>query len=373
MKVLIGGAGGAPSENVISSLRAGPDDYCIIGVGSEPADLALSAADVKYQIPYAGQPGHKPALLHIIEKEKPNLAHFQNDYEILAVSGFRDDLIAAGVKLYLPSPSTIENCVDKWRSSEIWRQAGLAVPRTMLVNDESDLKKAFEILSGNSGAIWLRAVTGGGGRGALPADNYEFAKLWIDRFSGWGQFTAAELLTPDSVTWSSIWHQGELVVAQTRKRRAWTFGNRTLSGVTGVTRVGETASCPAVDRTAQEAILAIDPRPHGIFSVDMTCDFQRRPNPTEINIARFFTTIHFFTAAGLNLPRIYVDIALKNEFPVLDKKINPLPDGLIWIRAMDRPPLLTTTEALEKNINTEAMTAAASFSTGTQARTHKEV
>ena len=76
----------------------------------------------------------------------------------------------------------------------------------------------------------------------------------------------------------------------------------------------------------------------------MTYDFSGQPNPTEINIGRFFTTHFFFTRAGLNLPRIYCDIALDNRFPSLERKINPLPDDLLWIRGMDVEPVLTTLE-----------------------------
>jgi len=84
--------------------------------------------------------------------------------------------------------------------------------------------------------------------------------------------------------------------------------------------------------------------------VDMTYDKAGIPNPTEINISRFFTTVLFFTEAGLNMPAIFKNIALYNEFPVLPKKINPLPDGLLWMRGMDTKPLLMTQERMEKEI-----------------------
>ena len=83
----------------------------------------------------------------------------------------------------------------------------------------------------------------------------------------------------------------------------------------------------------------------------MTYDVDGIPNPTEINISRFFTTVLFFTEAGLNMPEIYKNIALYDEFPVLKSKINPLPDGLLWIRGMDRKPILTTREEIEKKID----------------------
>ena len=343
-KIHLGGAGGAPTNNIIRSLRESGDEY-LIGTSCEPGDLFLADVDQRHCVPRATCPDYKNNLLKLLIQSKPDLAHFQNDFEIRAASRFREDIEAQGVKLYMPSKEVIENCVDKNLSYQIWKNAGLKVPKTILLHSATDLKLAFNNLGPK---IWLRATEGGGGNGALPTDDYDFARLWIEKFDGWGKFTAAECLTPSTVTWLSIWHQGELVVAQTRKRKSWSFGNRTLSGVTGVTGVGETWSDETTTRISLDAIGAIDQKPHGIYGVDMTYDNQGIPNPTEINISRFFTTIYFFTKAGLNMPRIFADIALYNKFPSLTKKINPLPDGLLWIRGMDTEPALTNNARFEE-------------------------
>lgn len=343
-KIQVGGAGGAPSNNFIRSLRESQRSDYIIGTTCTPSDLFLADADEKYVVPFATAKTYPDAIIRLVGQTRPDFIHLQNDYEVRAISRLRDRLAELGVKHYLPDAETIENCVDKQKSYVIWKAAGIRVPETILLNEPSDLERAFSTLGEK---IWVRAVEGGGGRGALPVDSFEFAKIWIERFNGWGTFTASELLSEKTVTWQSIWYQGRLVVAQTRRRRSWNFGDRTLSGVTGITGVGETCSDDLVDRIAQDAILAIDARPHGIFSVDMTYDFSGYPKPTEINIGRFFTTHYFFTKAGVNFPEIYCDIALDGKFPVLDKPINPLPDGLVWIRGMDREPVLTTVAELE--------------------------
>ncbi len=343
-KIQIGGAGGAPSNGFIRSLRESNRDDYLIGTSCVVSDLFLANVDAKYPIPAASEPSYKDALLRIIKKIRPDFIHLQNDYEVRAVSRLRKQIESLGVKHYLPAAETIENCVDKEKSFQIWQRAGIPVPKTILLHNPADLKKAFDLYGET---IWVRAVEGAAGRGALPANNYDFAKIWIDRFNGWGEFTASELLSKDTVTWLSIWHQGELVVAQTRRRLSWNFGNRTLSGVTGITGVGETYSDDTVNRISQEAILSIDAKPHGIFAVDMTYDKFGIPNPTEINIGRFFTTHYFFTKAGLNMPEIYCDIALDGNFPCLPKRINPLPNGLIWIRGMDVEPVLTKRSELE--------------------------
>jgi hypothetical protein len=349
-KILIAGAGGVPSENVIKSWLECEKAETIVGMGSEISDLTLSKACKKYLIPYAINKEYKSKLIYLLNLEKPDLIHFQNDIEILEASRLREDILATNAKLYMPSHEVIENCVDKSKSAHIWHKNGITIPKTIEIHCKNDLKKAFDLLSDNNGNIWIRASIGGGGRGALPTNDFEFAEKWIDKFKGWGQFTAAELLTDKTVTWLSIWYQGELVVAQTRKRKSWNLANRTLSGVTGVTKVGETYSCDMVNEIAQNAIVSIDKKPHGIYGVDMTYDKEGIPNPTEINISRFFTTVYFFTKAGLNMPKIFKDIALYNEFPSLNKKINPLPEGLMWLRAMDCEPLLITQDEIMKEI-----------------------
>ena len=221
----------------------------------------------------------------------------------------------------------------------------------MFINTEEDLKRAFEELGDEDGKIWLRAESmGGGGMGSIPTNDYAMAKAWIDRYNGWGSFIAAEMLGSQTVTFLSIWWEGELIVGQTRKRTGWIHGNRSASGVTGVTKVGTTCSDDVVTDIAIKTVKAVDDKPHGIFGVDMTYDKNGVPNPTEINISRFFTTVLFFTKAGLNMPVIFKDLALYGKKPDLEKKINPLPDGLIWLRGMDTEPVLTTMEDVEKGL-----------------------
>lgn len=343
-KIYVGGAGGAPSNNFIGSLRMSSRGYDVIGGCSSPTDLFLADISRGYLVPNAGAPGHRDRLLEILADEKPDLIHVQHDYEVLAISEMREEIEALGVKTFLPAKQTIRDCVDKFASYALWEKAGVAVPATLRIDSEADLKRAFAELGPR---IWLRATTGGGGRGALPTDDIAFARLWIQRFDGWGGFTAAECLTPRTVTWSSLWLDGELVVAQTRRRQSWSFGDRTLSGVTGVTAVGETASDPVVDKVALAAIAAVDARPNGIFSVDMTYGDDDLPRPTEINISRFFTTIQFFAAAGLNFPEIFCELGLQGRSIWEGPKINPLPPGLVWLRGMDQPPQLRRREELE--------------------------
>jgi len=350
-KILIAGAGGAPSEGVINSLLRGRRRETVIGMGPEVTDLALSQATARFSIPYPDSPEYKPRLLSLLRTEKPDLVHFQNDLEIYHASAFRDEILETGTKLFMPPHDVIDTCVHKYKSYLAFSRAGVPVPRNILVRDQSDLAACFETLCEAGGKIWLRSASiGGGGKGAIATSDSAMAKAWIDHYDGWGEFVAAELLTPRTIAWLSIWHEGELVVAQSRERRGWVHGNRSVSGVTGVTKVGVTCVDDRATEVAIAAIRAVSSRPHGIFGVDMAYDVNGVPNVTEINISRFFTTVLFFTDAGLNMPEIFKDIALYSEFPNLRQRINPLPSGLMWLRGMDSPPRLTTAEELASEI-----------------------
>lgn len=350
-KLLIAGAGGAPSEGVINSLQKNSDNE-VIGMGSEVSDLVLSAASRKYYVPYANDPKYKGALLKILSKEKPDLVHFQNDLEIYHASLLRNDILKTGTKIFMPEHEVIDTCVHKDKSYEAFSSAGIKVPKNLLIETPDDLARAFEELADEDGKIWLRASSiGGGGKGSIPTNSFDMASSWISHYQGWGDFLAAEMLTADTVAWMSIWYEGELVVAQTRERRGWTHGNRSISGVTGVTKVGVTVANDLVDDVALASVRAVSSKPHGIFGVDMTYDKQCIPNPTEINISRFFTTVRFFTEAGLNMPEIFKELALFGKSSIVpDQNLNPLENGLMWMRGMDTSPLLIHEDKLSDHV-----------------------
>jgi carbamoyl-phosphate synthase large subunit len=349
-KLLIAGAGGAPTEGVIFSLLKNPNNY-VIGMGSEPTDLILSKAHKKYYVPYANTAEYKDRLLSILNKEKPDLVHFQNDLEIYHASLIRNDIEATGTKIFMPEHSVIDICVHKYKSYLAFKKAGVVVPENIVINTEDDLKKAFKELGDEQGKIWLRdSGIGGGGKGALPTSDYALAKSWIDHYKGWGEFIAAQMLTPNTVTWLSIWHEGELVVAQARARQGWTHGNRAISGVTGVTKVGVIVSDAQVTKVAMDSVKAVSDKPHGIFGVDMAYDKNGVPNPTEINISRFFTTVRFFTEAGINFPEIFRQLALGEKISIEKGLIDPLENGLMWVRGMDTEPMLIVKESIETGI-----------------------
>jgi hypothetical protein len=343
-RILVTGAGGTPSTNFVRSLRESGEPFHLIGADCNEYYLQRAETDERHLVPTADDPDYLPLLQALIAETGAELVYSQPDQEIEVLSRHRD---AVGARTFLPAHRTIEICQDKFASFRAWKEAGLPVPDTMLVSTEEDLESAFARFGA---PVWLRAIVSpGGGKGSFRAATVREARAWLDFSGGWGTFTAAECLEPDSITWTALYRDGELIAAQGRQRLYWEFGNRAPSGVTGITGTGVTVSDPALDDIAQRAVAAIDPRPNGIFAVDLTYDRRGVPNPTEINIGRFFTTHLFFTRAGLNLPHLFVQLAFGEPVTPPEPRINPLPPGLAWVRGMDFLPVLTTVEEIERS------------------------
>lgn len=348
-RILVTGAGGSPSANFIRSLRAADEEYYIVGTDADKYYLQRAEVDAKYLAPFANDPKYIDFLNYIIEKENIEFVHAQNDVEVGFLSENREKINA---KTFFPAKETVKILQDKFESFKLWEKAGIKVPKTKLIEGrDTDLAALLEEMGGS---MWIRAISGAGGRGSLPVYDVKSAKNWLDfqeKNGSWtGNFTVSELLEPETVTWMSLWKDGELVVAQGRKRLYWELAKISPSGVTGATGTGLTYSDTELDDIARRAVLAVDDKPDGLFGVDMAYDKNGVPNPTEINIGRFFTTHEFFTQAGLNMPEMFVKLGYGEAVPKIENNTNPLPDGLVWIRGMDFEPVLSDMKTVEESV-----------------------
>jgi len=340
MKRILATACGGPSTlSFTRSLRdADPDRtrYYVVGTDSDRWNVMRAEVDRTYLVPPASDPHYIPFLKEIIRRERIDFLHSQPEIEAYTIGKNREEILSTGCRLFMPRQETIETLRDKSRSYTIWKNAGIQVPENIEIHSEADLKRAYDRFGEE---IWIRETIGAAGKGSLSRPTYETALSHIQSRNGWGRTVAAEHLTPDTTTWQSIWDRGRLVVAQGRKREYWAFGNRAQSGVTGLTGTGTTIADPALDELSVRCIHAADPEPHGIFSVDYTYDRNGVPNPTEINISKFFTTHHFLTRAGCNMPNILVELAF-GEYRGPYGVLNPCRPDMHWIRGIDVVPVL---------------------------------
>jgi len=343
-RVMITGAGGPASINFIASLRIAPEKIYIVGVDANRFRVHLAPVDSKFVIPKATEDSYINILNEIIRREKVDFIHAQPDIEVRIISENREKLEA---NIFLPSKETIRICQDKFESTRIWLKKGVPTARAIEIRDEKDVERAFEEFGS---PIWIRARYGAGGRGSTPAYNIETAVSWIRYWRARGErweFIAQEFLGGRNIAFHSLWKDGELIVSMARERLEYIYPNLAPSGVTGTPAVQRTIHDERVNRTAVEAVLAIDPNFSGIACVDLKEDSEGTPCVTEINAGRMFTTSFFFSYASkilygdfrANLPYLYLKVAYGESIPEIPK-FNVLPEGLYWIRHIDAPPCL---------------------------------
>jgi carbamoyl-phosphate synthase large subunit len=102
--------------------------------------------------------------------------------------------------------------------------------------------------------------------------------------------------------------------------------------------VARTVRRADVNQAAEAAVRAVSARPHGVYCVDLKTDGRGRPLVTEINIGRFFTTSNFFAHAGLNMPAMYVRLAMGEPVETVAAGVpqyDGLPEDWYWVRMID--------------------------------------
>lgn len=343
-KILITGAGGPAGINFVMSLRIAPEKMFIVGTEANKFFVHLAPVDKKYMVPNATESNYIAKLNEIIGKEKVEFVHAQPDIEVATISENRERLEA---EVFLPEKETVRICQDKLESAKIWEKNNVPVAKSLELQHNKDVDKAFKELGD---PIWIRARHGAGGRGSTLAHNKETAMSWIkywkSRKMKW-QFIAQEYLPGRNIGFHSLWKNGELITSMARERIEYIYPNLAPSGVTGTPAVQKTIRDKTVNEVGTKAVLALDPNFNGIACIDLKENEEGMPCVTEINAGRMFTTSFFFSYASkllrkdyyANIPYLYVKLAFKEKIPRVPK-YNVLPENVYWIRHIDAPAKL---------------------------------
>jgi len=343
-RILITGAGGPAGINFTKSLKLCPEKLFLAGAEANRYFATLASTDKVCVVPKATESGYIDALNVIAEAEDIEFIHPQPDVEVRIISENREKL---NTSTFLPSKETIRICQDKLRSAEKWRKRNVPVAKTIELEDETDVERAFQELGH---PLWIRARRGAGGRGSTPVNNLETARSWISywrsRNKEW-KFIAQEYLKGRNIAFHSLWKDGELITSMARERLQYIYPHLSPSGITGTPAVQRTIHDDNVNDIAAEAVLAIDSEFNGIACVDLMERDDGTPQATEINAGRMFTTSLFFSYASkkllnnhwANFPYLYVKLAYHESLPDVPKH-NILPKDLYWIRHIDAPARL---------------------------------
>lgn len=346
-RVLLLGAGGSASANVLDSLRRADRPYHVTGCDASPVKLHLSTADERFVIPRADALGYSEALFAGIRRFGCDIVHPQADPDVRAVGALRDYLPA---RTFLPAQPVLDLAADKLACAVHLGEMGVPVPDGVAFSSRDDVVAGVEVLLKEHDTVWIRARKGAGARASLPVRTATQALAWVDwwvdeRAMSVSDFMAGECLPGREFAYQSLWKDGALIAGQARERLEYLYGHLTPSGQTSTPAVARTVDAPEVDRVAKQAIRALDPCPRGVYCADLKVAADGTVKVTEINAGRFFTTSNFFAAAGLNMPDLLMRCALgQNPTP---QRSSPLPPNLYWIRMVDMGYVLVPGDELD--------------------------
>lgn len=335
IRILIAGAGGSAAANFIRSLRESSEKFFIIGVDTNKYHLQASDVDRAYIVPESSKKNYIAALNKIIKKEKIVAFYPQSDAEVLIASRNSKKIHAL---TFLPPYKVVKNCQNKNLLIKRLMRIGVPVPETIGLENEEEIDKFLKKYK----RIWLRATQGAGSKAALPVSNKIQINGWLDYWGKRGiskrKFMLSEFLPGKEYAFQSIWKEGILITSQARERVEYLFGSIMPSGQSSTPSIAKTVHKKSVNEIACKAILAIDPNPNGIYSVDLKENKKNTPCVTEINAGRFFTTSYFYTAAGVNMPYQYMQLLLGKKIKA--QQYNAVNKDLYWVRIIDSPGTL---------------------------------
>lgn len=333
--VLITGAGGSASANVVDSLRKSGRGYWIVGADASTVRLHLSEADERVVLPRVTDERYDDALIATLSAVGADVLHIQPDAEVFRVGMIRDRLPARTI---LPTQTALTIASNKDVFARHMAEHGVPVPESRGFASRDDIADEVSYLLGRFERVWVRAKTGAGARASLPVTTPDQALHWVDwwceeKSMAPSDFMAAEMLPGREFAYQSVWQASTLVAGQARERVEYLYGFLTPSGQTSTPAVARTVAEPEIDELAIKAIRALDSHPNGVYCVDIKTAQNGVAKVTEINAGRFFTTSNFFAAAGLNMPDMAVRAALGETLPSVGT--SPLEPGLYWLRMVD--------------------------------------
>jgi carbamoylphosphate synthase large subunit len=317
-RLLITGAGGGASNNLIRSLRAGDLFPCIFGCSHDRFFLRKSSADRKYLLPDATHPSFRNRLCRLVETEKIDLVIPTNDHDVLVLGRLRDE---TSVPVFLPRQEVIELCQDKYRLAVFLREHSLPAPATYVVTDLESIEGLFRLLPPAS-RLWCRIRTGTDSIGATSVKNPEQARAWI---SYWEEmrgvpatsFTLSEYLPGRSFSCQSLWKRGKLILVKTFEYLAFFGGKARPSGVSSVSAVAKTVFEPRVVAISEAVIRALDSDVSGVFDVNLRDHARGDTMVTEINVGRFISGTNLYDFTGRhNMAVTYVHLALDEPIAI---------------------------------------------------------
>ena len=109
----------------------------IIAADMQLSAPALTAADVKVQVPGVYAENYLDTVLDICKKYDVKILISLNDLELPILSAKKDDFKAIGVNVIISDPDVIDICFDKYKTAQFIESLGLKTPKTYVNYNEA--------------------------------------------------------------------------------------------------------------------------------------------------------------------------------------------------------------------------------------------
>ena len=356
-KLLVTGTGGIGGVNFIRSLRFAEiqcyEKFFIVGTEYNIYYIEFPDVNVRFRTPRHVDENFIPTLVKLIREYKLEFLHPHPSSEAKVVSENRSIFEELNVRLYIPRPEDI--MPSKFYMYERLNSSKVPVPKTIRVESMDDIDEAFRELGS---PLWIRAITGAGGRLSLKVSSSEEAKLWVKLNVIQGrikenEFIIQEYLPGRDLAFDSLWFNGKLVTSYARERLEYPFKHISLTGITGTPSVAKTIHDDEVNSIGIAAVKALNPNPHGFYSVDLKEGPDGKPKVTEVD-GKWHTTAPLWGYAfakvydkpEYNITYTYVQLGLDGKLKYEPEATNLFPEEHYLIRQMDSGVILKSEEGV---------------------------
>lgn len=289
-------------------------DGLIVATDMQLTAPALTAADVREQVPAVYAPDYIDRTLEICCKHDINALICLNDFELPILAENRNQFEEIGVKVIVSAPEVIDICFDKYLTSQYVESLGLNTPKTFINYEEA----VAALKSGElSFPLVLKPRWGSGSIGIEFVNDFEeFAEVY------------KMLLKKVKKSILATASKGDEYILIQEKINGQEYGMDVMNDLDGnnrgvsvkkklAMRAGETDKAQTVDNAEIRAIgRTLGANLHHIGNLDVDV-FERdgKYYVLELN-PRFGGGFPFSYEAGVNFPKAIIEWLKGNEIDV---------------------------------------------------------
>ncbi|MBL8694451.1 MAG: ATP-grasp domain-containing protein [Planctomycetes bacterium] len=142
-KLLVTGVGSNIGQGILKSLAAAGLDGDVVGTDVFQFAAGFAWCQAAYQVPFANAPEYAPRLIDILRRHGTQLVLIGSEAETWELSKLKARLEReTSAKIVVNGPELIGRMSDKWGVAELFREAGLNYPKSII-----DMGKRRELVA----------------------------------------------------------------------------------------------------------------------------------------------------------------------------------------------------------------------------------